>query len=377
MKPTRNFRAPRAVLVCLLLCALCLSQGAMAAGLDTAQTGSLTIQNNTDSGSPLAGAAFRIYQVAAYQENTANFTLTKTFQKYADTVTGLDRLNNLDSAGWQTLASTLAAQVAADQVKTDHRGTTDSKGTLTISGLPTGLYLVAGDPLKVGNDTYTPAPLLVSVPVRDEEAWEYQVTVNPKQEKTHHDPGGNSGTTKRKVVKVWQDDGDKGGKRPAEIVVALLKNGQVHATVTLNAGNGWTHTWTGLSDRHQWQVVEQSVPEGYTVSVTQSGQTFLVTNTDPGTPVDPDDPDDPPPGPDDPDDPDDPDNPSPGPDDPDNPTDKPDKPNKPNKPSKPSKPTLPQTGQLNWPIPLLAAAGLGLFAGGWYLWFGKKDDHEA
>lgn len=35
---------------------------------------------------------------------------------------------------------------------------------------------------------------------------------------------------------------------------------------------------------------------------------------------------------------------------------------------------LPQTGQLNWPVPLMAVSGLALFALGWYLCFGKKKE---
>ena len=47
------------------------------------------------------------------------------------------------------------------------------------------------------------------------------------------------------------------------------------------------------------------------------------------------------------------------------------------KPTKPSGPTLPQTGQLNWPVPLLAVSGVALFAVGWILFSGrKKDDYE-
>lgn len=34
---------------------------------------------------------------------------------------------------------------------------------------------------------------------------------------------------------------------------------------------------------------------------------------------------------------------------------------------------LPQTGQLNWPVPVLTALGLCLFLAGWALRFGKKD----
>lgn len=49
----------------------------------------------------------------------------------------------------------------------------------------------------------------------------------------------------------------------------------------------------------------------------------------------------------------------------------------PTEPTKPAEPTLPQTGQLNWPVPVLTAAGLCLFAAGWALYFGKrKDGHE-
>lgn len=40
----------------------------------------------------------------------------------------------------------------------------------------------------------------------------------------------------------------------------------------------------------------------------------------------------------------------------------------------PPAPTLPQTGQLNWPIPVMAVLGLWIFAIGWVLRFGKKKD---
>ena len=42
-------------------------------------------------------------------------------------------------------------------------------------------------------------------------------------------------------------------------------------------------------------------------------------------------------------------------------------------PTEPDDPKLPQTGQLNWPIPLMVVAGLALFAIGWILCFRKKN----
>jgi len=45
-------------------------------------------------------------------------------------------------------------------------------------------------------------------------------------------------------------------------------------------------------------------------------------------------------------------------------------------PTQPEDTDLPQTGQLNWPIPVIATAGLALFALGWFLCFGKREHHE-
>lgn len=55
---------------------------------------------------------------------------------------------------------------------------------------------------------------------------------------------------------------------------------------------------------------------------------------------------------------------------------KPTEPPRPTEP-KPTGPKLPQTGQLNWPVPVLAASGLMLLVLGWLLRCGKRDRREA
>jgi len=51
-------------------------------------------------------------------------------------------------------------------------------------------------------------------------------------------------------------------------------------------------------------------------------------------------------------------------------------PEKPKDPTTPTDPKLPQTGQLNWPIPVLVIAGLVLIVAGLLLRRGKKDKRE-
>lgn len=56
----------------------------------------------------------------------------------------------------------------------------------------------------------------------------------------------------------------------------------------------------------------------------------------------------------------------------------PTEPTEPSKPTKPTDPELPQTGQNNWPVPVLAVAGLSFFALGVYLWAnGRKHGNES
>ncbi len=118
------------------------------------------------------------------------------------------------------------------------------------------------------------------------------------------------------VKKVWNDDGNG---RPKSVTVQLRHGNTVVDTVKLNEGNGWSHTWTGQPKRDDWSLKEVNVPKGYTVTYQKNEFSYTVTNTA----------------------------------------------------------TLSQTGLLTWPIPVLAGAGLLLFAVGWILYFRKKRDDRA
>ena len=116
--------------------------------------------------------------------------------------------------------------------------------------------------------------------------------------------------------KVWAGS----EKHPESVTVQLKRNGEAFGdAVTLNAENNWTYTWKDLEARESWSVEEVAVPDGYKATYETKDTVVTITNTS----------------------------------------------------------KLPQTGQLNWPVPVLICAGLALFVVGWVLFFRRKKEKNA
>ena len=106
------------------------------------------------------------------------------------------------------------------------------------------------------------------------------------------------------VKKVW----NTGAYAAAadSVTVQLLREGAVVETATLSLQNDWQVTYTDMPESDAYSIVEVDIPAGFTATYSKSGYVFTVTNTA----------------------------------------------------------TLAQTGQLIWPIPVLAMLGLCLPAVG-------------
>ncbi|WP_165369756.1 Cna B-type domain-containing protein [Bifidobacterium pseudolongum] len=92
------------------------------------------------------------------------------------------------------------------------------------------------------------------------------------------------------VLKQWNDDNDRDGKRAQSISVQLTRNGKPYGEpVTLDASNSWKHEFENLAqtdesgNAYTWNAAETDVPQGYTVSadvqLTGTGATATLTNT--------------------------------------------------------------------------------------------------
>lgn len=162
-----------------------------------------------------------------------------------------------------------------------------------LGGLATPVLLAS---LRSGNSMQLTVELDVPIELGNKYAHrvgevDWQFTVE-----AFNDPTPSHDYTQLSVRKVWR--GDDAAERPESITVRLLRSGKyvasiANAEVVLNEANGWSYTWTRLDDDYSWSVEEVDVPSGYSASYTRSGSVVQIVNTKDGTP--PDDPNVPPP----------------------------------------------------------------------------------
>ena len=117
------------------------------------------------------------------------------------------------------------------------------------------------------------------------------------------------------IKKVWNEDTSTA--IPSSVTVQLLRNGTVVETAKLNKQNNWQITYADLPESDGYSIKEVNVPKGFTATYAKKGYEFTVTNTA----------------------------------------------------------SLAQTGQLIWPIPVLAAAGMFLLLLGFVILRKSENQH--
>ena len=75
-----------------------------------------------------------------------------------------------------------------------------------------------------------------------------------------------------------QDSNNKYQKRPENITVQLLRDGEVYQEVQLSEDNNWQYTWNDLSSKYQWEAIEKKKTKGYIVSVSKEESSIVIKN---------------------------------------------------------------------------------------------------
>ncbi len=176
-----------------------------------------------------------------------------------------------------SLAATISAYILRDDITPLSSDITDANGIADFDsfGFKKGAYIVMADKHRQNDCTYFCEPAVVVLPYGEDE----RVTLNPKYVFVPDDT--ETVSVSYKVLKSWVED-DGGARRPVEIEVELLRDGEIYDTVVLNEGNNWRYKWENLSVFYHWTVTEKYVVGGYVVSLSQYDKTLLLTNSGQG-----------------------------------------------------------------------------------------------
>lgn len=286
---------------------------------------------------PEADADIVIYRIANYKGD-GHYDMCSPFDEYVDKIRFLEEaeqnLDDLSTSTLMQLAVTLKTYVIADGLPPDFWVITDFNGDVVIPDIEQGLYLVFGEKIEMNGTIYTASPILIAI-TEDVSLSDENLKLDFSSKIAPLNINGEC-----RVLKIWKDDGNE-GYRPEEIGVTLYKDGTVYDQKILSEDNNWEYMWTNLEVGPEWIVAEDNIPDDYKVSY-ELGINYIAVENEYSS--------------DEPEEPETPDNP-----------DEPEKPETPDTSGgkNPSGGRLPQTGQLWWPVPILAILGIGFFTVGW------------
>ena len=123
---------------------------------------------------------------------------------------------------------------------------------------------------------------LISYTVTEDVVPEYTAEISGTTIINKYQPG----KTSISVIKAWEDGNNQDGLRPTDIKVQLYADGSKQGEeVTLNAGNQWSYTWSGLDEMKSGQKISYTVKEagkvtGYDTVISGEAKTgYVITNS--------------------------------------------------------------------------------------------------
>lgn len=230
--------------------------------------GSLTLWCVKDD-DKVVGMDWHLYRVGHRVQN--DYVFEGDFAGYRATLGDKSKpMLDWDADTVAAAGDTLKIHTISKNIPARENGTTDDKGAVTFSGLEDGLYLVWGDVLKSGDTTYIPSAIFFEM--RGEDAAVLNAYPKIVLRTLSDDDVFYS------VRKVWENDDSQPWNRAAYITVERYCDNQLYDEVVLNEDNDWTFEWTDSSD-HTWLVYEKVIPPNYTVSYKDNHVQYLIINT--------------------------------------------------------------------------------------------------
>lgn len=288
--------------------------------------GTIAITYQDHNNDPIVDMHVQVYQVATVtgeiREGAASgydvtYALTNAFRQFDENtgstrITGFSeeklnealRINTNETAAdrrarWQRIAGSLEPYVATRVVPAGDV-LTGLDGIARFENLTPGLYLLIADSpiVEDGYDDYRYYydPTFVALPAYRNGTWDYGIDLNYAENNLQLRPKYRYEKVpyEYEIFKRWVSD--DASVRPESIIVDIYRDNELFETVELNEANGWHYRWTG-GRRHVWRVVERTTAANYSVTVSSSKWTGTITLTNTYTPPPPENPppNDPPP----------------------------------------------------------------------------------
>lgn len=222
----------------------------------------LTLICSSDS-KPIENLEWSVYRIGS-RNSSGGFTLEGKFKRYPVS------LDDMSVSSVQRDAYTLENYAILDGVPADATGKTDKQGRLVLSNLKSGIYLITGKEYSTSKYRFIPSPSIIELKEKNESKTVYpkfRIEEIPEKKKVSYS-----------LRKVWSNDEGMSAVRPKEISVELYANEKLKKTIKLNASNGWYYEWES-EDTISWRVKEKVVAKGYTVNVVKNDTQFLIVNT--------------------------------------------------------------------------------------------------
>ncbi len=179
-------------------------------------------------------------------------------------------MSDISASGLADSASTLREFAFIYKYKPVDKGNSKKDGTVELKYDEAGVYLIAAEVLSDGNTTYFPTPAIFFL---DPEK-EAQKTIYPKIT----NEAVLTGEMQRfQLLKVWENDENLPTK-PTEIVVDIYRNHKFYESVILSEANNWSYSWE-VETVAEWTMMERVIPEGCAVVYKNNIRQYVVENT--------------------------------------------------------------------------------------------------
>ena len=280
----------------VLLCALLLASltGALA------ETGRLTVKLTPQQDLPdVSGVTFALYKVGDVDRSTGKGNVWATEGAYAS----VDFAHAETAKDVEDARDAIGAIVNSIGATPTYTASTGNTGEAEFTGVEVGLYYVQ---MTRGPQYLVVSPALVTMPMVTEDGVVYDFDMTPKfvvqvvtptptptptpipEEETPtpeptEEPTPTPAVTNVDGMKIWEDDGNAVGVRPANITVRLYGNGVLVSTTPTwgdRTGNTWSYSFNDLPAEDQFgnpinYIVNELPVEYYQTTV--NGTT--ITNT--------------------------------------------------------------------------------------------------